>query len=75
MTWAGTNKIESKSFRCGYCGNVVASADGYYKDGPSYFIRICPHCELPSFFDNKNQIPGVVPGNEVSNLPEQVATL
>ena len=47
MPWFQTQKIDSKKFTCGYCGNVVASASGYFYDGKSDRVYICPHCEKP----------------------------
>jgi len=57
-TWINASGIESKSFTCGYCGNVVASAHGYSdRESPFNRIRICPHCTNPTFFGNRTQIP------------------
>ena len=75
-TWVNASGIESKSFTCGYCGNVVASSLGYQDREPNYNrIRICPHCTKPTFFGNGIQLPQVAPGNEVSHLPEDVKSL
>src|SRR6056297_29912 len=75
MAWHQTTKIAPQSFRCGYCGNVVASASGYFYDGRKDRIHICPHCEQPTFLKPNVQVPEVVPGNEVEHLPNDVAQL
>jgi len=74
--WINTSQIESASYTCGFCGNVVASALGY-ADRRSNFrrIRVCPHCTNPTYFGSGIQIPQVAPGNEVSHLPDGVDTL
>ncbi len=73
MKWADIKTITSKNYTCGFCGNVVASVSGYHSN-VSRFIYICPHCEQPTYFSNK-QIPGVAPGVEVSNLPNDIQAL
>ena len=74
MSWQNLNKIESRSYTCGYCGNVVASASGYFLEGSPDRIRICPHCQKPTYFGEK-QVPGVAPGIAVANLPKDIEAL
>lgn len=74
--WYQARDIESKSYRCGFCGHGVASAKGYFDQNTPYQrIRICPHCEKPTYFGNGIQVPEVAPGNEVKHLPESVEQL
>ena len=74
--WHYIQDVESKSYRCGFCGHGVASATGYPdKASSNRVIRICPHCENPTFFGNGVQVPKVAPGNEVAYLPESVNQL
>lgn len=76
MGWENLGTITSKSFTCGYCGNVVASNRGYYNSSNSAKrIHICPHCNKPSVFDGDFQLPGVAPGEDVTHLPVDVETL
>lgn len=79
MDWHKSTSIKSQEFRCGYCGNVVASAQGYFTanavEGHQGFIRICPHCQGPTFTHGGLQLPGVSPGNEVAHLPTDVDAL
>ncbi|MEN3157713.1 DUF4145 domain-containing protein [Alkalimonas sp. NCh-2] len=74
--WLNAIEIESKSYKCGFCGNVVASAHGYADRRTSFLrIMICPHCTNPTYFGNGVQIPQVAPGNEVHHLPGDVDAL
>jgi hypothetical protein len=79
FSWQNLNSISSQKFRCGYCGNVVASDRGYFSGnhvgGHQGFIRICPHCEGPTFLHDDTQIPGVAAGGEVSHLPIDIEAL
>lgn len=74
--WINSGAIESRSYKCGFCGNVVASANGYGNRRASFLrIRICPHCNNPTYFGNGIQIPQIAPGNEVTHLPDDVEAL
>jgi hypothetical protein len=76
MPWDKTQKLDSKQYKCGWCSNQVGSADGYYMEGSIAHIYICPHCELPSFFIRDGiQYPGVIPGNDIANLPDDINSL
>lgn len=76
MTWNSVAQLNSKQFRCGYCGNIVATPTGFLDKNAFNFIYICPHCDKPSYFDSSGkQIPGVSPGNEVENLPTELNSL
>lgn len=79
MRWGNVEGITSKKYMCGYCGSIVASAIGYLtQDSPNghqAYIYVCPHCERPTFMHINHQIPGISPGNEVGNLPEDIAAL
>lgn len=74
MSWQNPNSLSSKKYRCGYCGNTVASKSGYFSDH-SQTILICPHCEGPSYFLHDRQVPGVLPGNDVEHLPKEIEAL
>lgn len=76
MPWQGEQGIQSHSYTCGYCGNIVASAAGYYHaQQHNRKIYLCPHCQSPSYIAPGIQIPGVAPGNEVKALPPDVDAL
>jgi hypothetical protein len=73
MNWHNTNSIRSREFTCGFCGNIVASASGFFSQ--KSFIYICPHCQAPTFFEDARQVPGVAPGADVAHLPADIGTL
>src|SRR5215207_9939392 len=76
MGWYKPQTLASKSFVCGFCGNLVASSLGYRNEtAKSFFIRICSHCGKPTFFDGDRPLPGVAPGNSVTHLPVDVEAL
>lgn len=79
MSWINEAGIQSHKFTCGHCGSGVASDRGYYSNGVirgnRAVIHICPHCDLPTMFHAGTQIPGVVPGEEVMHLPNDVQAL
>lgn len=76
MPWNGVVNIGSRSFTCGFCGNVVASVNGFFESGgKGRKIYICPHCEGATTFDANDQIPGIAPGGEVAHCPDEVVSL
>jgi len=76
MGWSNVIKINSKSYACGYCGNLVASNVGYFNQiYPERRVYNCPHCDKPSYITPEDQLPGVAPGNEVKALPTDIDTL
>jgi len=77
MDWKGLNDIRAKVFRCGYCGEKVSSAKGYFPAQESHRIYICPNCTSPTYIDfqNNKQYPGVAYGNKVENVPDDIEKL
>lgn len=79
IAWYGTNSLDSVAFRCGYCGNAVATNQGYFAQrgigGHSARIYICPHCAKPTFFLGNSYSPRVAPGDDVQHLPDLVSSL
>lgn len=73
--WQSLGSIGSHPFRCGYCGFNVASDRGYHYNNPTRKIYVCPHCDSPSYFEGDIQVPGVVPGNEVAHVPQDLENL
>jgi hypothetical protein len=76
--WQQPQSISPRKFICGYCGLNVASERGYGTGNmPQAFVVICPSCTKPTYvFDVEGrQVPGVVPGNEVAAVPEDVSRL
>ena len=75
--WRNLLRISSKSFTCGHCGKIVASAEGYFtEDSPCTYVYVCPNCSRPTYFaEDETQVPGVTPGVEVEHLPNDVQKL
>ncbi len=72
--------IESRDFICGHCGSPLASERGWYAyDWQSTivaYIYICHKCAQPTYFGpGGKQIPGVVYGNPVHDVPDHVEYL
>ena len=76
LQWSNLQGVHPKKFVCGFCGNLVASAQGFFTNSsPQAFLFICPNCGSPSFFGPKGQLPGVAPGNDVGHLPSAIEAL
>ena len=80
IAWENQTPIPDKSFKCGYCGEQVASHAGYQtgarSNGPA-FIYICHMCNQPTYWlqTEQKQTPGARTGAEVKNLPVNIAAL
>ncbi len=72
IEWYNPTGVKSRPYKCGYCGNLVASSVGYFANDGRHFICLCPHCHEPTYFDGDKQIPGVSFGEEVAHLPQDV---
>lgn len=72
--WVDLKDIEAKEFICGFCGNRVGSAKGFFygESYPILRIYICSNCGLPSFFYGNEQHPGPLLGREIKNLPDDI---
>jgi uncharacterized protein DUF4145 len=69
MSWVHEQKIASKSYTCGYCGNSLVSNRGY-SGGSFGSIYICHYCSKPTFIlHDGNQFPGSPFGREVKEIP------
>lgn len=75
VQWSSIQKVVVQSYRCGYCGDSVASNRGlqgqYQGRNPGAFMVICPNCTYPSFIRAGAQTPDVRTGNDVSGIDEQ----
>jgi len=73
--WDVTRVVKEESYRCGYCGYEVSSEKGWTTESTDYaFIRICPHCNGPTFFAvGGRHWPGPKEGRGVTNLSKAVA--
>lgn len=76
MKWHARQSVESRKYQCGFCDNKVASDTGYYTDGHTARIYICPYCFGPSYmYNSKSQVPNVAPGNSVESVPKNLHDL
>jgi hypothetical protein len=77
--WHHAETIQTRQFICGYCGDKVASKEGFRSsnavENVHAYIYACPGCTKPSFIFKTEQVPGVAPGNEVGHLPPDIAAL
>jgi len=60
MSWQNLQNIPTKSYKCGYCGQTIASEKGYFTaTTPKSLIYICHNCNKPTHFDGAGkQTPG-----------------
>jgi hypothetical protein len=76
-SWQKIFEIPSKGYRCGYCGESLASEKGFvaFDDGSTHvlgLIYICHFCNQPTFFDCFGmQWPGVAFGRPVNDIPDK----
>lgn len=76
MAWHNWQALPSMSFRCGHCGNLVASSNGYVHGNSGREIYICPHCDQSIYYNEHGiPLPGVPFGNAVAHLPTDVEAL
>ena len=75
--WTNLQNIPPRAFKCGHCGESLASEKGYTGQDnlhqKSYaWIYICHKCQRPTFFDyDSTQVPGPVIGNPVKFIPDK----
>jgi hypothetical protein len=79
VDWLNIQALVSKKYVCGYCGNSVASERGWCARIAPHALEIvghiyvCHHCTKPTFFYvDKSQTPGVVFGNSVNDVSDQM---
>lgn len=74
--WTNAQAVPSKSYTCGYCNNLVGSAQGYTRimvtGSVTGITYICPHCKELTIYTLQKQIPGVRPGSSVQGVPGSV---
>ncbi|MDP3946515.1 MAG: DUF4145 domain-containing protein [Lutibacter sp.] len=77
INWLNIGKIPSKNYKCGHCGNSLATELGYTgtileSSHNKMYIYICHFCTRPTFFDSDNkQIPGAKIGNAIKHIINQ----
>ena len=75
--WPDVRTVSDRSFVCGHCGHLISSIQGIDNSYPTgrTGIRICGHCNRPTFLEGDTQHPGAPVGQPVSNLPADVEAL
>ena len=74
--WQKVEKILSRKYTCGYCGNQIASERGWIFQNPrnadiKASIHICHFCSKPTFLDlGGKQYPGASYGEPVENIDD-----
>jgi hypothetical protein len=80
VDWDNLGAVPSRSYTCGHCGNPIASERGWSAKGMVggtrrlvAYIYICHRCTAPTYFhdsDGTKQVPGVVFGEPVQDVPD-----
>lgn len=75
--WKGVERSAARPYRCGHCSREIAAHQRYQiVSGSTGEIRICPHCNRPTFFDPVfAPVPGSCFGESVDGVPEAVDNL
>jgi len=79
--WQNAQPGSAHGYRCGFCDNQVSSSTGLNflhlnnALNPEALLRICPHCNQPTYFRKPAQFPGVAFGEKVLSLPADVESL
>jgi len=75
-SWISAKKIDARRYTCAYCNSFVGSSEGYYCEGTTLKIYICPNCNNPTFTASMHsQVPAPASGNSVKNVPKLVSDL
>ena len=73
--WRGSETLNSKKYKCGHCGEPIASQLGYvaiYNNTVMAYLYICHHCSLPTLFEEDgHQTPGVSFGEAINHIPDK----
>jgi hypothetical protein len=79
ILWMNAKPTRHAEWTCGYCGTDTGSDHGYQgKTAASQevFIRICPKCCAPTFFDeHSRQWPGPLATRAVHSVPDNTRAL
>ena len=73
IQWVQVHKMDSHSYKCGYCGNDIASEKGYNSNNSQHRIYICHRCSKPTYFIMATaQYPGASIGTPVKYIPNEL---
>jgi hypothetical protein len=78
-SWHGLSSMPtSRAYTCGHCHQPVSANTGFqFVDATSHFadgveIRVCYHCNRPSYFEGGQWFPAEGFGRAVAHLPDDV---
>lgn len=77
LAWANMSALRSREFKCGFCGNQVASTTGYFAQevgGPGAELIVCHLCTRPTLFEKDGRYPAVAFGGSVTGIPEKAVS-
>ena len=83
LNWQNQLNIDSITYNCGHCGAFTAPAFGYYtplQSGFQAYICLCSNCNKPTYILQLSStiveiVPGKMPGESITLLPEDVGKL
>lgn len=78
--WVDPDPVRSRSYRCGYCDQQVASDRGFRierrGEGQTGGVHLCPGCHGPTFFaPDGRQFPRPPSGHPVEHVPTALEQL
>ena len=74
--WEQLTQISSREYICYFCNKTVASSVGYKDNDCVSYIRICPHCNRPTYFyGGRIQVPKPLPLSPVTGVEDNVRDL
>lgn len=80
QTWANCSELPKISYTCGYCGNLISNARGYFAtialervSRQSTYIHVCHICQQPTHFNsNGEQYPIGTVGRAFKHVPDDL---
>lgn len=76
--------VTNNAFDCGFCGSHAGPSQGFKceyeeraKANVTALILLCPRCNKPTFmnFSENEQVPGVLVGDSLNHLPQDIEQL
>lgn len=80
VNWQPVGNLQARTYRCGYCDQVVGPDKGWFDNTDPTRRRayVCSYCGNPTLFYGNlgtDQTPGVAYGGDVQGLAPDVETL
>src|ERR1700730_4035841 len=77
LNWNQASRLQSRAYRCGYCGRSLASELGFSATDERSrnivaYMYICHFCRCPTLFNADGvQTPGVPHGESVRHISDE----